>query len=69
MIEEEFNMDFINTCILNMFCQNNCVNYNQGCTGFFEQEDKCSAYMFIKWLRENGQNIGDLIKQTRNKQE
>jgi len=26
-------MDFINTCILNMFCQNNCVNYNQGCKG------------------------------------
>ena len=55
-------MDFLNTCILNMFCQNKCANYNQGCKGFFKQEDKCSAYIFIRWLRENDQSISDLIK-------
>jgi len=56
-------MNFLNTCILNMFCQNKCANFTHGCSGVLIQDERCSAYNYVQYLLEHNHNIADLIKQ------
>lgn len=56
-------MDFLNKCILNMFCREKCINYNNICDGIGFLKEGCTAENFIIFLEENNINISELAKQ------
>lgn len=57
-------MDFLNKCIINMFCKEKCINYGICNENNIKtiNTNACSVCNFVNWLNDNEQNISDLIK-------